>query len=325
MKYQEQQEQQEQPGQQGQSTSTSRISPELEEEVHDILNVMMKQSSTLYRKASKKSQRHHHDSWRQPMLSWVCSIIDVFQLRHDILSITAYFLDKTVEEYSSFDCSLSPANYQLVVLGALHLTIKNTETETFPLDQILKISNSEFNCGHVAAMEREILKILDWRLHPPTAECFLQQYVRLLDVSEDLKNDIQKTVEHLIRVTVVNHQYSMWSPSVVAYAAILLALEHGSQEQDLHNVVSLEAKRGFGQRMQTIADMSRNTPHLVNIYSILKPFVGKDDILVKEESDEPSSFDTQCLNDALPDQDERPANHHSRDRLLQQELVCVES
>lgn len=198
------------------------------------------------------------------MVSWMYTVVDVFDLQREIVSIAAYFLDTSVAQ----NLATSPAEYQLVSLTAFQLAIKITESKIFPLQQLVEFSHGGFSEQDVIRTERRMFRVLDWHLHPPTPESFLEQYMGLLpvDVSESAKIWIQQVAQKVIISSTINDTFRRFPPSIVAYAATLVTMEQ------LEAGLLLSQKQAFAVNIQENADLNNSSTGLLETYQLLWPF-----------------------------------------------------
>lgn len=198
------------------------------------------------------------------MVSWMYTVVDVFDMQPEIVSIAAYFLDTSIAR----NLETSPVEYQLVSLTAFQLAIKITETKIFPLEQLVAFSTGGFSEQDVIRMERRMFRVLDWHLHPPTPESFLEQYMGLLpvDVSESMKTRIQQVAQKLIISSTINDKFRRFPPSIIAYAAVLVTMEQ------LEAGLLLSQKQAFAINIQHNADLTNSSIGLLEAYQLLWPF-----------------------------------------------------
>jgi hypothetical protein len=223
---------------------------------------MKKQEATIYKAAQVAIP---DDPWRKLMISWMCTVVDVFELHREIVSIAAYFLDTSVARNLATD----HVEYQLVSLTALQLAIKITETKIFPLQQLVQFSHGDFSAQDVIRMERNMFQVLDWHLHPPTPESFLEQYMGLLpvDVSESTKTRIRQVAHNLIRSSTVDDKFRRFPPSIITYAAMLVTMEKLDA-----GLLLWSQKQAFATNIQLNADLTNSSTGLLETYQLLWPF-----------------------------------------------------
>jgi hypothetical protein len=242
----------------------------------DILRVL-KSQERLYGRSNDSDGLHPylHDSWRPVMVSWMFSVIDAFSLMPEIVTTAIYYLD-------ACGPTIPKEDYPLMAMAALNVAVKCHETKMFPLDQLVELmggtssSSGGKRAQHryvpedVIEMERTILRASQWKLHPPTAHEFLNQFVEVLpDECDEKANVLTQGVSHLKNAYMWEHvlhqqqspQPSSFPPSTMAYAALLLALEGSS--------LLLMEKQMVCQSLLEVADISAHTSNLTEAYNWL--------------------------------------------------------
>ena len=148
------------------------------EEVGEILDVMRTQEQGFYRVHDYLDNKPMgkdcvDETWRQKMLEWMFGVVDHCNFRRDIVAVAAAYLDRVLTEDRSI--LHSRRTFQLVAMACLYLAMKVYDTSFVKLESLIKLGRGLFTVQDVIAMEDRILsKILNWRVHPPTALCFLR-------------------------------------------------------------------------------------------------------------------------------------------------------
>merc|ERR1712176_436879 len=86
----------------------------------------------------------------------------------------------------------TPRDYQLCAMTALHLALKvydSPAVRVVKLSCLVTLGNGEFTEDDIIQKEQDLLRALDWRVNPPTADCFLQRYMELLPFLDDDDDD----------------------------------------------------------------------------------------------------------------------------------------
>jgi hypothetical protein len=191
------------------------------------------------------------------MISWMFSVTDIFQLAPMIPSTAIYYLDTVCDTLVK-----TPNDYQLVGLTALQLAIKVHETKLFPLQQLVSMGSGGMTIEQVMDMERKILETCQWKLHPPTPECFLLAYSELLPSStESTEASLSMALLYIRQALLQEKDYE---PSVLAYASLLVAMEQ-------ENSMPLSVKQDFGMTMLQVSGLSGATPGLSEAFQWLSP------------------------------------------------------
>lgn len=205
--------------------------------------------------------------WRKQIVEWMYILVKYCKLKHEATAAAVYYLDVAVWASSSSSSSLvkSPRDYQLCAMTSLHLALKVYDSPTVrvvKLSCLVKLGNGEFTEDDIIQKEQELLRALSWRINPPTANCFLQRYLELLQFSDDeggtgdsgserdMDNDdvstkhgcqnkfdpieqyrreqletVEEVALDFIEVAMAHDRFLSVPSAVIAYAALLSAIE----------------------------------------------------------------------------------------------------
>lgn len=197
------------------------------EEISNILAVMIHHETTIYRRSDYLANESRFGKildgpWRQRIIEWMFSVTDHCALKRDCVAVASHYLDLCVDR----GVVESRQQFQLVAMTALQLAIKLYDSTVVRLDSMIKLGRGLFTERDVINMEFKILSSLDWQVHPPTANCFLRQYLRLLppSISPPVRYMLTEVTRFIAEITVCLYSFVDSQPSVVAYAALLIAL-----------------------------------------------------------------------------------------------------
>lgn len=190
-------------------------------EVHDILEKMKIQESTIYARTPIKDELVA--LWRKMLIEWMYYVVDYCRLQRTAVAAASFFFDVAVQK----ELVHGPEEHQLAAATALQLALKTHDSSIIKLDKLVKLGRGQFTEKDVVRMEQKILQTLDWHLHPPSAYCFLRQYERLLPytIGQTTRQMISNVTSLACEVTLTDHNYLAYHPSEVAYAAMIMALE----------------------------------------------------------------------------------------------------
>ena len=244
-------------------------------DIIDTLSAMQIQESTTYKRRPEdrvSSACPKSEAWRELIVSWFYIVADAFQIRHNVVTAAAYYLDVAVEE----GLVTIGLEYQLVSLTAFQLALKLYELKVFPLSDLIKLSkDGNFTESDILDKERELISVLNWYLHPPTSNCFLEEYIMLLPSEDQVPAEVQSAIraasEKLLQITTRRSEFFRFPPSILAYAAILNVLER------LNYDVPLCQFQAFVLSVQhSLKLTSSNPPELLNAFELLEQFLSSD-------------------------------------------------
>ncbi|KAG7367799.1 cyclin-like protein [Nitzschia inconspicua] len=183
--------------------------------------------------------------WRQQIVEWMYTLVKHCNLRLASAAAASYYLDVAVYK----GLIQSPNDYQLVALTSLYLALKVYDSpclRVIKLGSFVKLGNGELSEDDILRMEWDLINVLGWRLNPPTANCFLQQYLTLLPSrrlfhGEDptisnnntnsnnnnnmVRDRIKNIALHAIEQATTRDNFLSIPVSIIAYSAILFAIE----------------------------------------------------------------------------------------------------
>jgi hypothetical protein len=199
------------------------------EDLEEVIAMMRRQESTTYQRSDYLAtcvdiSEHVVDgAWRQRIVEWMYGVVDHCSLRRDSVAIATYYLDLCVER----GLIKSRQEFQLGAMTALQLAIKLYDSTMVKLDSMVRLGRGLFTEKDVIEMESKMLTTLKWQVHPPTPVCFLRQFLRLLpvQVAPLTRYMIAEVTRFISEISVCLYKFVKFSPSVVAYAGMLIAMD----------------------------------------------------------------------------------------------------
>jgi hypothetical protein len=158
-------------------------------------------------------------------------------------------------------------------MTALYLALKVYDSpcmRVVKLSSLVKLGNGEFKEEDILQMERLMVKLLGWRLNPPTANCFLQQYLTLLprhDCNPNFRENLEELACQTIELAMTRDYFQAVPPSIIGYSALLMAIE--TVEQQNQQCMSLLDLQSFLCNMQQVAKLDNSSPCLVQTSVLL--------------------------------------------------------
>jgi hypothetical protein len=220
--------------------------------------------------------------WRKQIVEWMYVLIKHCKLRKETTAAAIYYLDVAVSlsdnDSSNSNSNLclvqTPKDYQLCAMTALHLALKVYDSPTIrivKLNCLVKLSNNEFTEQDIIDKEQQLIDVLNWKLHPPTSNCFLYRYLELLPVQkqdQDQDQDHQQQVQQqdqdhqqleeiaseIIEVAMAHDRFLAVPSSTIAYSALLLAMEQQQQHQNINSSINYYWST-FVRNMKDVAGM----------------------------------------------------------------------
>lgn len=251
-----------------------------------VLRTMRALESSVYKRPRAQSMPEiFRGLWRRQIVEWMYVLIKYCKLKHEATAAAVYYLDAAVMCESSL--VMSPRDYQLCAMTALHLALKVYDSPTvrvIKLSCLVKLGNGEFTVEDIIQKEQDLVRALGWRINPPTPDCFLQRYMELLPFLDD--NDDEHAVEmsdygkeeddqlapierrrlkrlakleelasEYIELAMARDRFLSVPPSVIAYAALLSAMELATAEQQKQHQKCYYDWANFLWNMTEVAEM----------------------------------------------------------------------
>lgn len=194
----------------------------------EIVAMMMKQELTTYQRrdflATNSLLLDIVDSeWRQRIVEWMYSVIDHCSLRRDSVAVATFYLDLVTER----GLTSSRQDYQVAAMACLQLAIKLYDSTMVKLDSMVKLGRGLFTEKDVIDMEARILFALNWQVHPPTAVCYLRQFLCLLPetIRPTARYIIAEVTRFIAEVSVCLYKFALYPTHVVTYSGLLVAMQ----------------------------------------------------------------------------------------------------
>jgi hypothetical protein len=162
--------------------------------------------------------------WRQQMFDWACMVVDSFGMDREVVAMSFSILDRFIAtEASGSSASITRHDFQLFSMTSLYLVIKITVPYPCKLgvEALVDMSRGFYSSADIILTERDILKALEWHVHPPTAMGFCRLYWSFL--SQEPSVDMQMTCATMTDITVADPLFVSYKPSAIGLAVVLHA------------------------------------------------------------------------------------------------------
>lgn len=157
------------------------------------------------------------EDWRHKITIWFDHVGAAFHMESETLSVAVNFLDRYL---SAVACTAD--TFELASLSAMLLASKMQETQPLRLSDVARLSCRKIDAKDVNLMELDMLRVLKWRLHPPTYHTFLNLLLELFDV--DATNVAERAFQ-FAEHTRFHVDFVQYPPSLISVASILCALK----------------------------------------------------------------------------------------------------
>jgi len=207
---------------------------------------------------------------RQQIAQWCMDIMKLCNYSEEFAAITMSCLDRFVVSTTTTTTTTTTiddrrqeevvvlfdeAQYQLAALTSLYITAKIHCPLALPPDLIVQFSRGMYCVKDIEAMERRMLKAIQWRVNPPTAMDFVRIYLDMIaskkssnSSTTNSTNGFNQHVQDVIielsgyqaSLSVLQFDIAIEKASHVAVASLLNALNYiYTDDQDFCNSSSI--------------------------------------------------------------------------------------
>jgi hypothetical protein len=171
-------------------------------------------------------------------------VIDHFDLTREIVGIGMNYVDRYLA--ASDARTIDKNDFQLLSMTCLYLSIKLHEVKhimvpgaTSSMDTILHLGRGHYTLEQMEEMELKILQRLQWRVHPPTPQDFVREFLTTGDL------EVQDLAYFMVELSSMDYFFVPYKPSEIAIAALLNAMErrftHSNHPLDFGLLIRLRA------------------------------------------------------------------------------------
>jgi hypothetical protein len=168
--------------------------------------------------------------WREWYIQWMYSVADHFRFGRDVVAYAAAYIDR----FTTKDNSVLYSKDDLTVLAmtSLYIAVKVYSTldsaSALCAGNLVLLTDGKFVEEDILRMEERMLATFQWKLYPPTAVCFLREYMQLLPyaISETKHRVLLDLSKYTVEICIISYDFVTYPSSVKAYAALVLALEY---------------------------------------------------------------------------------------------------
>ncbi|CAB9521748.1 Cyclin-B2 [Seminavis robusta] len=214
------------------------------------------ESSSAYASSSCSSSNSGiNEFWREKIVEWSYQVIDHFDYSREVVSVSIHYLDRFLAARH-----VNKKSFQLAAMTSLFLAVKLYEPGRISMSSMIELSRGYFTVSQLANMELELLRVLSWQVHPPTAYCFSKHILFLMpytSISMDSRHDILELTRFLAELSVIDYFFVARKGSSVALAALLNSM-------DEIPAVSKEAKEAFYNELQRIKGIDAESPEVLD-------------------------------------------------------------
>lgn len=158
---------------------------------------------------------------REKMCEWSYRVCDHFCTGREIVAVAFSYLDRFVDR-----CNCDRTAFKLATMTSLYMATKIFNTPKVGLQNLVELSRGEFEGPHILEMEKMMLQILEWRVHPPTIQCFIEPFCAVLpEINHRVTACVKQRAIFFAELALYDYNFVSKEKALIAVAAILNAIE----------------------------------------------------------------------------------------------------
>lgn len=160
---------------------------------------------------------------REKMCEWSYRVCDHFRTGREIVAVSFSYLDRFVDK-----CSCDRNAFKLAAMTTLYMANKiYGGPHTLSIGALAELSRGEFETSHITDMEVIILDTLAWRLHPPTAQYFIESFYSYISIPSDgsMSIAIHQRATFFAELALYDYAFACRERGLLAIASIMNAME----------------------------------------------------------------------------------------------------
>lgn len=163
-----------------------------------------------------KQQQDITSNMRSILVDWLVEVAEEYKLHTETLYLAVNYTDR-------FLSKMSVLRGKLQLLGTASMYIASKYEEIFPPDvnEFVYITDDTYTKQQVLRMEHLILKVLNFHMNAPTANCFLLHFIRYSQVEQKC----EYLARYLSELTLIEADpFLEYVPSIIASSALYLSM-----------------------------------------------------------------------------------------------------
>lgn len=186
---------------------------------------------------------------REKMCEWAYRVVDHFHASREIVAIAFSYLDRFVDR-----CSCDRAAFKLCAMTSVYMATKVFNSREISMASLADLSRGEFDMAHISEMEGIILQTLDWRMHPPTSQDFINYLHMLVPLpTGPVTRAIYARATFFAELSLFDYCFVTQSKSAIGIAALMNAME------GMEGTVSEREQAQFTNAIAKLVDLEHST------------------------------------------------------------------
>jgi len=167
------------------------------------------------------------------------TVVDHFDFPRDIVSACMSFVDRYLASHLQANPQGIPKHaFQLLAMTCLYISVKLDQPRMLSLETMAHLSRGTFTKEQMQAMEYDVLRQLEWHVHPPTPYTFLSYFMQLSQ-NQPGAIKVYEMARYFVELSVLDYYFVGKRSSTVAIAALLNAMEdHAEHCHDMRRFVA---------------------------------------------------------------------------------------
>ncbi len=209
------------------------------DEVLDVIEALCLQEECGYQKCDYLADvkfrvpLHHQaslmdETCRSCMGQWTNNLVDFCQYNRETADIAISCLDRFLGTPEGSKTLLCSEQFQLAAMTAFYTSAKIHERQAMEPASIARLSRGTHTKEAVEQMELYLLRVLQWRVHPPTAMRFAMCFLDLIPsaiIDEQHRIPIMDMIRHQLNVALSEYRLSQQRSSHLGLAVLMNAFD----------------------------------------------------------------------------------------------------
>lgn len=201
------------------------------------LNALLLQEASYPR--DNYSKEHTFLGQREEMGAWIYEVIRNFKLDSILANYALSYLDSCVSsQFVVVDNGIQGEirSYNLCALSCLQIALK-VHHVPFDIFTLQALSHHTFTADELFDNEIGILRALNWKVHPPTVICFLNEHKKFISFHLMNQNlfpgehgsileSVMRNSRFIAEAMIFNEKFIKFRSSDIAYIALLDTIKH---------------------------------------------------------------------------------------------------
>jgi hypothetical protein len=185
---------------------------------------------------------------REKMIEWCYRICDcgIFPCDREMVAIAISYLDRymmhLLHSSSSPTSFCDRPTFKLAAVTSFYLATKIMSCMQMRIDSLVDLGRGSFDGKDILQMELQILHLLEWKMNPPTVQCFIRQIWTLLPKSIRRNDSIFYRSIYFAELSVYENEFVVKDRCMIAVACVLNAIESQQYDTDLVESTNEEEK-----------------------------------------------------------------------------------